>query len=185
MSDLLQEAIRAKESGDIARAKQLISQSLIQSPRNEAAWMLMSEVVEDVRLKRNCLERVLTINPNNNDASTILAKLNTSPLKPVTRGERDQPIEPPKIEKAPAFTPPFTWEGDQGQFQDMGDLNYPASQDESKQPQEETPTFDWANDSDQPDKTINKIFNAVSSPEMASQPHTRRRSSLGGKILPG
>src|SRR4030067_2193520 len=111
MTDLLQEALIAKERGDIVLAKQLISQTLIQQPRNEAAWMLMSDVVEDVKLRRNCLERVLFINPNNNAASTALSKLHTSPLSPIARGERDKPLNPPQLEKVPPFTPPFPWEG--------------------------------------------------------------------------
>ncbi len=171
MSDLLQEAQVAKQNGDISLAKQLISQALIQQPSNEAAWMLMSEVVEDVRLRRNCLERVLAINPKNAIASDALSRLNTSPLSPVSRGERDIPIEPPRLEKVPPFTPPFTWEGEQEQFLALGDLTYPDLPGESVTPVPDiTPTFDWATESDEPDKTIQKIFDAVSNPELASQP---------------
>src|SRR4030066_482097 len=125
MTDLLQEALIAKERGDITLAKQIISQALIQQPGNEAAWRLMSDVVEDVKLRRNCLERVLSINPNNTAASTALSKLNTSPLSPVVRGERDKPFNPPRLEKTPPFTPPFTWEGEQKQLLALGDLTYP------------------------------------------------------------
>jgi hypothetical protein len=32
------------------------------------------------------------------------------------------------------------------------------------------PTFDWANESEEPDKTIERIFEAISNPELASQP---------------
>jgi hypothetical protein len=40
----------------------------------------------------------------------------------------------------------------------------------ANQPPETPTTFDWATDSGEPDKTIDKIFNAVSNPELASQP---------------
>lgn len=171
MSDLLLQAMSANQSGDIALAKQLLSQALIQDPNNEAAWMLMSDVVEEVKLRRNCLERVLAINPNNTAASKALTKLNTSPLSPVTRGERDKPLNPPKLEKIPPFTPPFTWEGDQKQYLALGDLTYPdLAGEQPEQSPETVPTFDWANESDEPDKTIQKIFNAISNPELASQP---------------
>ena len=69
MLDLLQEATIAKQSGDTSLAKQLLSQALIQDPNNQDAWLLMSDVVTDVRLRRNCLERVLAINPGNIVAS--------------------------------------------------------------------------------------------------------------------
>jgi hypothetical protein len=105
MSDLLQEALSAEQRGDIALAKQLLSQALIQDPNNETAWMLMADAVDDVRLRRNCLERVLAINPHNFDASTALTKLNTSPLEPVTRGERDKPIIPPRFDKCTVYRP--------------------------------------------------------------------------------
>jgi len=171
MSDLLQQAKNAKQNGDIALAKQLLSQAIIQEPRNEAAWMLMSQVMEDVKLRRNCLERVLSINPNNAEASTALSKLNTSPLAPITRGERDKPITPDVFEKIPPFTPPYTWQEAQEQSLDLDDLTYPGVPDEPKEPPQETiPTFDWANDSAEPDKTIQKIFETVSNPEIASEP---------------
>ena len=63
MSDLLQEALSAEQRGDFALAKQLLSQALIEDPNNETAWMLMADAVDDLRLRRNCLERVLAINP--------------------------------------------------------------------------------------------------------------------------
>ncbi|OGN93813.1 MAG: hypothetical protein A2Z71_11695 [Chloroflexi bacterium RBG_13_50_21] len=171
MSDLLQEALSAEQRGDIALAKQLLSQALIQDPNNETAWMLMADAVDDVRLRRNCLERVLAINPYNFDASTALTKLNTSPLEPVTRGERDKPIIPPRFDKIPPFTPPFTWGSDQEQYLALGDLTYPdLPEEQSAQPIDTTPTFDWAHDSDEPDKTIDTLFYAVSNPELASQP---------------
>jgi hypothetical protein len=171
MTDLLQEALIAKESGDLSLAKQLISQVLVQEPNNEAAWMLMSDVVGDVRLRRNCLERVLLINPDNNAASTALTRINTSPLSPISRGERDKPLNPPQLEKVPPFTPPFTWEGDPEEYLDLGDLTYPDLPGEPPtKPPDSVPTFDWANESDEPDKTIQKIFDAVSNPDLASQP---------------
>ena len=172
MPDLLLQAMSAKHSGDSTLAKQLLSQALIQDPYNEAAWMLMSEVVEDIKLRRNCLERVLAINPDNTAASTALANLNTTPLSPITRGEREKPFNPPKVERTPPFTPPFTWDDSQEQYLALGDLTFSEEPGVvPEQPFKETlPTFDWATDSDEPDKTIQKIFNAISNPELASQP---------------
>jgi hypothetical protein len=173
MSDLLIQAMSAKQRGDLDRAKQLLSQAIVQNPHDEGAWMLMADVVDDVKLRRNCLERVLAINPANESANIALTKLNTSPLGPIVRGEREKPIETPKFDKTPPFTPPFTWSGEPEQFLALGDLTFPEipqDEEETQQP-EILPTFDWANDSEEPDKTIEKIFDAVSKPEeMASEP---------------
>ena len=78
--------------------------------------MMMSQVAGDVKSKRNYLERVLAINPKNVDASIALTRLTTSPLSPVTRGERDKPIYQSNFDKIPPFTPPDTWGNDQEQF---------------------------------------------------------------------
>jgi hypothetical protein len=172
MADLLIQAMSAKQRGDLEHAKQLISQAIVQNPHDEGAWMLMADVVDDVKLRRNCLERVLAINPENEAAKIALTKLNTSPLGPVVRGEREKPIDTPKFDKTPPFTPPFTWSGEPEQFLALGDLTFPQlPQDEEENQLPETlPTFDWANDSEEPDKTIDKIFDAVSKPELASEP---------------
>jgi hypothetical protein len=171
MSDLLIQAMSAKQRGDSNLAQQLLSQAIVQNPNDEGAWMLMAEVVDDVKLRRNCLERVLAINPGNEAASLALARLNTSPLGPVVRGEREKPIETPTFGKTPPFTPPFTWSGEPEQFLALGDLTFPdLGPEEQQQPPETLPTFDWANESPEPDKTIEKIFDAVSKPELASEP---------------
>ena len=178
MSDLLIQAMTAKQSGDMTLAKQLLSQAIIQNPRNEGAWMLMSEVVEDIKLRRNCLERVLAINPDNAAANIALTRLNTSPLGPVIRGERNKPLDQPKIEKTPPFTPPFTWNGEPEQYLALGDLTFPdLTGDNVDQLPETPPTFDWATDSEEPEKTIQKLFDAVSNPELASEPPSDTDSS--------
>jgi hypothetical protein len=171
MPELFLQAMEARQRGDIAQAKQLLAQALIQDPHNEDAWMLMSEVVDQVNLKRNCLQRVLLINPQNSAANEALMRLETSPLGPVVRGERYKSVIPPKIEKAPPFTPPFTWTGDEAQFQALGEMTYPDLTGEDANQMPETPTtFDWAKESAEPDKTIDKIFDAVSNPELAAEP---------------
>lgn len=185
MPNLLLQAMDAKQSGNIALTKQLLAQALIQDPRNEGAWMLMYEVVDDIKLKRNCLERVLAINPDNTTATIALMKLDTSPLGPVLRGERYKPVIPAQPEKAAPFTPPFTWTGDESQFQALGDLTFPDLTGEKvDQPPEMPTSFDWASDSGEPDKTINKIFDAVSKPELASEPLPNNDMSWLDNIRP-
>jgi hypothetical protein len=171
MADLLLQAMEARQSGDITQAKQLLAQALIQNPRSEGAWMMMADVVDDVKLKRNCLQRVLLINPNNEAANIAFMSLDISPLGPVVRGERYKPVVTPKLEKTPPFTPPFTWSGDDAQFQALGDMTYPdLTGDQVNQSPDAPTTFDWATESAEPDKTIEKIFDKVSNPDLAAQP---------------
>ncbi len=178
MSDLLIQAMAAKQSGDNKLAKQLLSQVILQNPRNEAAWMLMADVVDDVKLRRNCLEKVLAINPENSAASEALTKLNTTPLEAPFRAERAKPVEAPNADKTPPFTPPFTWDGKPEQYLALGDMTFPDIPNEEPNPLPETPpTFDWASESPEPDKTINKIFEAVSQPEIASEPPPQKEAS--------
>jgi len=189
MPDLLIQAMSAKESGDLKLAKQLLSQAIVQNPRNESAWMLMADVVEDTKLRRNCLERVLAINPDNEGATAELKKLTTSPLPPVIRIDRnkpaDYPNEPPLAEKIPPFTPPFTWDGQPEQYLALGELTFPELPNEEVEKLPETPpTFDWANDSEEPDKTIDKIFEAVSKPELASEPPPQPESNWLDNLRP-
>jgi hypothetical protein len=189
MPDLLIQAMSAKQSGNTNLAKQLLSQAIIQDPQNEAAWMLMAEVVDDVQIRRNCLEKVLAINPDNAAANLELTKLNTSPLGPIIRGERNKPLETPKeapkAEKTPPFTPPFTWDEKPEQYLALGDLTFPDLTDEEESQIPETPpTFDWANESEEPDKTMDKIFEAVSKPELASEPPPQKEVNWLDELRP-
>ena len=189
MPDLLIQAMSAKQIGDLKLAKQLLSQAIVQNPRDEGAWMLMAEVVEDAKLQRNCFERVLAINPNNATANAALAKLDTAPLEMVIKGERNKPAETPteprKAEKIPPFTPPFTWDGQPEQYLALGDLTFPTTpEEETPEIPETPPTFDWTNESSEPDKTIDKIFDAVSNQEMASEAPPQKESNWLDNLRP-
>jgi hypothetical protein len=189
MPDLLIQAMSAKENGDLKLAKQLLSQAIVQNPRNESAWMLMADVVDDPKLRRNCLQRVLAINPDNEGAASTLKKLDTAPLPPVIRIDRnkpdDTPKEPPLAEKIPPFTPPFTWDGQPEQYLALGDLTFPeVPNEESEKLPETPPTFDWTNESEEPDKTIDKIFEAVSNPELISEPPPQIESNWLDNLRP-
>jgi hypothetical protein len=128
---------------------------------------------------------VLSINPNNEEASIAMSRLNTTPLSPVTRGERDKPFDATKFNKIPPFTPPFTWNSDEEQYLALGELTYPEiPAEQPDQALETEPTFDWANESEEPDKTIQKIFDAISNPEQASQPLPDTDLSLLKKTNP-
>ncbi|MEM4203733.1 MAG: hypothetical protein QXS54_06660 [Candidatus Methanomethylicaceae archaeon] len=76
--DLLRQAISAIKAGDKARGKQLLAQVLRQEPRNELAWLWLSQCVTDYEQKLYCIKRVLEINPDNRTAQKLLTKIQAS-----------------------------------------------------------------------------------------------------------
>jgi len=102
----LQEAIAQIESGNKAGGFQLLTEVLKAEPRNEMAWLWMSTLAAGDK-KRYCLEKVLSINPNNMEAKQQLAQLlpSQSPasqapaMQPVTLAPQNQPV-PVNVEPA-------------------------------------------------------------------------------------
>ncbi len=82
MSTQLQRAITAIKSGDKKTGKQLLTKALQADPRNEKAWLWLAHVVDSPKQRQECLERVLTINPHNENARRGLIKLNGSTAHP-------------------------------------------------------------------------------------------------------
>jgi DNA-binding response OmpR family regulator len=92
---LLQQAITAIKAGDREKGRQLLTQVIKADPRNEAAWLWMTEVVERDVDRIMCLRNALKINPNNDAVKKRLAAL-------------EQPSAPPpapQAEAAPERTP--------------------------------------------------------------------------------
>ena len=75
MSDTLQQAITAIMLGDHAAGRQLLTQVLKNDPRNEDAWLWMSQVVSSPDEQIKCLQNVLKINPKNETARHKLGSL--------------------------------------------------------------------------------------------------------------
>lgn len=76
--ELLQLGIQAARQGNRAAARRLLLQVVDQDPNNELAWIWMASVAETVVERRNYLERVLEINPNNERAKQALSRLKRS-----------------------------------------------------------------------------------------------------------
>jgi len=66
--NLFREAIRIFKQGDREQAHQLLRQVLIENPRYAPAWLWMSEFVETIEQKRDCLQRTLALDPSNEAA---------------------------------------------------------------------------------------------------------------------
>ncbi len=68
----LQEGINALQAGDRDHARNLLQQAVAQEPNNEMAWYYLAATQSDLILRRQNLERVLAINPNNSRAQEVL-----------------------------------------------------------------------------------------------------------------
>lgn len=78
---LLEQAVAYIKAGDTEKGKQLLVNVIKQNPRDENAWLWMSRCVTTVEQKRDCFERVLKINPQNQHAIEGLRRL-TNPNLP-------------------------------------------------------------------------------------------------------
>jgi Tol biopolymer transport system component len=74
-TQILEKAIKAIQSGDRATGQRLLRQILQANPRNETAWLWLSLILDDPAKKRDCLERVLILNPDHRQARQALAQL--------------------------------------------------------------------------------------------------------------
>jgi hypothetical protein len=109
------EAIRANKKND---ARALLEKVLDLDEYNEQAWIWLSAVVESNEEKRTCLENVLTINPNNEQAKKGLKQLTV---------EASAPPAPVKTEPAVSpMTPAFSLSDDDDFFSDVS-FNAPAA----------------------------------------------------------
>lgn len=97
-------AIQAAQSGNKGIARHILEEVLKEAPDTELAWLWLASVVDTVPERRNALQRVLALNPNNEQARQALAQL------PAPEGEsadvadaeaRSDP-SPPTIERRPA-----------------------------------------------------------------------------------
>jgi hypothetical protein len=102
---------RAREAiarGDWQTARQLLAQVLRERPNSEMAWMMMSTVVDQADQKRDCLERVLRINPGNDAARERLAALDAAdavPAPPPEAASQRESTPPPEAEPEATPTP--------------------------------------------------------------------------------
>ena len=88
--DYLKQAIEAIKSGDKVTGKRLLIDEVIRTnPRNEQAWLWMTQVAEADEDRMNYLRHVLKINPNNEAAKRGLAALEQK------QAQKPKPVIPP------------------------------------------------------------------------------------------
>ncbi|MBL8062445.1 MAG: hypothetical protein JNK32_05460 [Anaerolineales bacterium] len=76
--ELLTQADYTFQRGNRDLAKKYIAEILAAHPDDEAAWMLLARVMEEKERKVECYERVLKINPKNEEARLALTRVRAS-----------------------------------------------------------------------------------------------------------
>ena len=92
---ILNAGIQAARAGQKAEARQLLEQVVAQNDRIERAWLALASVVDSTSEKRNCLQKVLEINPTNDRARQALLALPAEPRSGGTTGLTTRPSEVP------------------------------------------------------------------------------------------
>ena len=90
MSKVINQAENAIKAGDTKSAFELLRQVLAEDPNSERAWWIMSGLVQRSE-RRNCLEQILRINPENQFARDALTQLKEAPPKEEIKPEREVP----------------------------------------------------------------------------------------------
>lgn len=92
-SEDLRKAVALLKEGNLAGARLILVDAVTQHPRDELGWFLLSFAVTEPGHQRDCLERVLRINPNNAKARERLEKLGgLPPPEPIP-----EPVTPPFV----------------------------------------------------------------------------------------
>jgi hypothetical protein len=100
---LLNQAIKAINSGNKQSGQWLLTELLNDDPYNEEGWLWMALVVESEEERLQCLEQVLAINPYNEDARREMAMLR--PNEVVWYRKAPGPVTPePESHPEPAVT---------------------------------------------------------------------------------
>ncbi len=73
--ELLERGIAAARAERKEEAEEILRQAVALDPHNERAWLWLSAVVEGIEAQRECLQRVLKINPSNSFARSGLSFL--------------------------------------------------------------------------------------------------------------
>jgi tetratricopeptide (TPR) repeat protein len=64
-----------REEKDLAKGRDLLTQSLRLDPDNDVAWVWLSRTVSDKKKQQQCLERALQINPDNEQVKAMMQRL--------------------------------------------------------------------------------------------------------------
>src|SRR5688500_18338935 len=81
MHPVIQSAINAAKQGDKSQAVEYIKQVLTANPKDVDAWLVLAAVVDEPERKRQCLNRVLSLDPTNRVARESLLEMDHAAMK--------------------------------------------------------------------------------------------------------
>jgi WD40 repeat protein len=96
MSDALERGIAAAQAGRRQEAVTALRDAIVQDPRNAEAWLWMARLLDQPQRRRECLQRVLQLQPDHAEAQALLAEL-----------DRSTNVTPPLAERP--RTGPLSW----------------------------------------------------------------------------
>lgn len=111
MSDEFDRAIELVKSGKKQAALPIFAHILMQNPKSEETWMWLATCIGDEQKEMDCYLQVIKINPDNQQARTMLKRLER-------RGV--QPTAPHQKTGVKGFTPREISTGDQNQNRESG-----------------------------------------------------------------
>jgi len=84
MNEKLKQGKTALKLGDRTAARKLFNQVVRENPDSETAWQWLYNVADSDAERRHCLEKILSINPNNAKARQLMGNLAPSEAAPTT-----------------------------------------------------------------------------------------------------
>ena len=78
VDDVIGRGIAAVQAGELEAARKLLAEAVVRRPEHEQAWLWLASAVDDVQQRRDCLRRVLHINPANVEALHRLLALDAA-----------------------------------------------------------------------------------------------------------
>jgi len=91
---LLQQAVQLSLAGEKKRAAQILIDLIKQNEDHELAWWRLADCVEHPQQKRDCLQRVLRINPLHSGARLALFQLQAQQATPELPGSDESAADP-------------------------------------------------------------------------------------------
>ncbi len=110
-ADKLQQAVALIKSGDKKGGQNLLIEIVNSDPKNETAWLWLASVVSQDK-RTFCLEKVLSINPNNIQAKQYLEKLKASVQpqpSPIPQASVARKESMPSVPEQPTSSSPQYW----------------------------------------------------------------------------
>jgi twitching motility two-component system response regulator PilG len=98
----LSEAITAAKLGQLALARKLLGEIVAKDPKNERAWLWVAGLAEDRQVAYEALNRVLDINPRNQQAMNALS---LARLEEMAAQRNFRPAPAPQPEPGPVAQP--------------------------------------------------------------------------------